>query len=405
MDPSQIFQAAHTGVSTQPKAPHNGGMKSPFETPEIATFRASLRKFVDDEIKPHAQSWDEAGDFPWSLHERAGELGLFGLGIDEQYGGLGFDNAFMRAAAWEELARGAPGGVGASLNARNIMTAPIQSLASETIKQTALPEIVSGRKGGALAITEPSGGSDVANMSTRAKHEGNDWLINGSKTFITGGLKASYFVVGARTGGQGLEGISLFFIESDSPGFSRESVGPKMGWWSSDTATLHFENCRVPSERLMGQEGQGFLAIMENFNFERLGLAASMLGMAKCCLEESIHYAQVRETFGRPLIHHQAIRHKIADMSSKVDAMESYIHQVCWLIEAGEKTVAEIAKLKLFCSRELEYVANEAMQILGGAAYLRGNPVERIYRETKVMSIGGGSQEIMRDLAIKQMGL
>ncbi|MDG2049492.1 MAG: acyl-CoA dehydrogenase family protein [Myxococcota bacterium] len=380
-------------------------MRNPFETPEITTFRSALRRFVEEEIAPHAHAWDEAGDFPWSLHERAGELGLFGLGIDEEYGGLGFENAFMRAVAWEELGRGAPGGVAASLSARNIMTGPIQALACDAIKQEALPEIVSGRKGGALAITEPSGGSDVANMSTVARREGSHWIIDGTKTFITGGLKASYYVVGARTGGHGLKGISLFFVESNAPGFSRESVGPKMGWWSSDTATLHFDHCLVEESRLMGQEGEGFIAIMENFNFERLGLAASMLGMAKCCLEQSIAYAQQRETFGRPLIQHQAIRHKIADMSSKLDAMESYIYQICWLIEAGEKTVADIAKLKLFCSRELEYVANEAMQILGGAAYLRGNPVERIYRETKVMSIGGGSQEIMRDLAVRQMGL
>ncbi len=380
-------------------------MKSPFESDEILAFRQSLAKFIDDEIAPHADEWDEAGDFPWELHEKAGALGVFGIGIDEEYGGLGFDNAFMRAAAWEEFGRRAPGGIWASLASRNIMTAPVQQLGSDEIKRGPLAEIVSGRKGGALAITEPSGGSDVANMTTHARRDGDDWIIDGSKTFITGGMHASYFVVGARTGGSGLEGISLFFVEADFPGFSRNSVGKKMGWWASDTATLHFDACRVPAKNMLGEEGQGFLAIMHNFNFERLGLSASMLGMAKCCLEESIRYAQERETFGRPLIGHQAIRHKIADMSSKVDAMEAYINQVCWLIEDGQRIAGDIAKLKLFCSKEHEYVANEAMQIFGGAAYLRGNPVERIYRETKVMSIGGGSQEIMRDLAMRQMGL
>ncbi|MEM7412093.1 MAG: acyl-CoA dehydrogenase family protein [Myxococcota bacterium] len=380
-------------------------MKSPFESEEILAFRASIAKFIEDEIAPHADAWDEAGEFPWELHAKAGALGLFGIGIDEAYGGLGFDNKFMRAAASEELGRLVPGGILASMIARNIMTGPVQALASEEIKRTALAEIVSGRKGGALAITEPGGGSDVANMATRARRDGDDWILDGSKTFITGGLHASYFVVGARTGGNGLEGISLFFVEADAPGFSRASVGKKMGWWSSDTATLHFDGCRVPGEHLLGAEGQGFLAIMHNFNDERLGLAASMLGMAKLCLDESTRYAQERETFGKPLIRHQAIRHKIADMSSKIDAMESYVSQVCWLMEDGQPTAGDIAKLKLFCSKELEFVANEAMQIFGGAAYLRGNPVERVYRETKVMSIGGGSQEIMRDLAVRQMGL
>ena len=380
-------------------------MQNPFATDETRAFREALVKFIEDEIAPHADTWDEAGGFPWEIHEKAGALGVFGLGIDEAYGGLGYDNAFVRAMIWEELSRGAPGGIGASLGARNIMTGPVQALASEAIKRGPLAEIVSGRKGGALAITEPGGGSDVANMATRAKRDGDTWILDGAKTFITGGLHASYFVVGARTGGAGLDGISLFFVESDAPGFSRTSVGPKMGWWCSDTATLHFDACRVPEENMLGEEGRGFLAIMENFNFERLGLAAGMLGMARRCFDESVAYARERQTFGRPLIQHQAIRHKIADMSSKIDAMQSYVNQVCWSIEQGERVAGDIAKLKLFCSRELEFVANEAMQIFGGAAYLRGNPVERVYREVKVMSIGGGSQEIMRDLAVRQMGL
>ena len=380
-------------------------MKSPFETEEIAAFRATLAKFAAEEIRPHVDAWDEAGEFPWALHEAAGALGVFGLGIDEKYGGLGFDNAFMRAIAWEELARGGSGGVLASLCSRNIMTGPVQQLASEEIKSTALREIVSGRKGGALAITEPSGGSDVASMKTRARRDGDHYVLDGSKTFITGGLFASHYVVGARTGGEGLGGISLFFVDADSPGFSRQSVGPKMGWWASDTATLFFDGCRVPAANRLGEEGKGFLAIMHNFNFERLGMSGAMLGMARVCLEESIHYAGERQTFGQPLLRHQAIRHKIADMSSKIDAMDAYLNQVCWKIENGDKAVAEISKLKLFCSKELEFVANEAMQIFGGAAYLRGNLVERVYRETKVMSIGGGSQEILRDLAVRQMGL
>ena len=178
-----------------------------------------------------------------------------------------------------------------------------------------------------------------------------------------------------------------------------------MGWWCSDQATLYFDKCRVPAENLMGEENRGFIAIMENFNFERLALAAGALGMMKTCLEASVEYARARETFGQPLIRHQVIRHKIADISARVDLIEAYLNQICWQINEGTMPVAEISKLKFSATRALEYCASEAMQIFGGAAYLRGNPIERIYREVKVFAIGGGSEEIMRDLAVRQMGL
>jgi len=382
-------------------------MKNPFENEERNAYRASIAKFVANEINPYADEWDEAGTFPWELHQKAGALGMFGMGIDEKYGGIGRDNddAFMRAWSSIEFGKAAAGGVVASLGSRNIMTGPLQALASEDILNLALEDIVSGRKGGALGITEPGGGSDVANMKTKAHKDGNHYVISGNKTFITGGMNASYFVVGARTGDAGLKGISLFFVEADTPGFTRTSIERKMGWWASDTATLYFDNVRVPAENLLGQENYGFLQIMNNFNYERLGMVGQMVGMCKLCLEESIKYAQERETFGKPMIKHQVIRHKIAEMSAKTDAAEAYLNQICWAINEGEMPVAEISKAKFLTSKTLEFCASEAMQIFGGAAYLRGNPVERIYREVKVMAIGGGSEEIMRDLAVRQMGL
>jgi acyl-CoA dehydrogenase len=380
-------------------------MRNPFDNEERRAFRAALARFVKNEIEPFADAWDEAGTFPWEVHEKACALGLFGFGIDERYGGLGFDDAFMRTASAEELGRGGVGGVIASIGSRSIMVGPLSTLAAEDIKIRALPEILSGRKGGALGITEPSGGSDVANLQTRATRDGDEYVINGSKTFITGGMHAAYFVIAARTGDLGLGGISLFFVEASTPGFSRTAIERKMGWWASDTATLYFDNCRVPVHHLMGEENRGFLAIMNNFNFERLFMCAQMLGMARRCLDESVAYATERRTFGKPLIKHQVIRHKIADMSSRVDAMEALLNQICWCVNEGDMPVAEICKAKFFCSTALEFCANEAMQIFGGAGYLRGNPVERIYRETKVMTIGGGSAEIMRDLAVRQMGL
>ncbi|MEM9107901.1 MAG: acyl-CoA dehydrogenase family protein [Pseudomonadota bacterium] len=380
-------------------------MQNPFETPERLAFRESFSKFVDREIRPYADEWDEAGEVPWDLHGKAASLGMFGFGISEAYGGLGFDDCFMRAAASEELGMCGATGVGAALGARNISTGPIAALGSEELKQRVLPQILSGELGSSLGITEPSGGSDVANLQTTARRDGNEWVLNGSKTFITGGMTSQYFVIGARTGGPGLSGISLFFVEADTAGFTRTALDRKMGWWCSDQATLFFDECRVPADSLMGPEDRGFIAIMNNFNYERMALIAQALGMAKLCLNESIAYARERKTFGKRLVEHQVIAHKIADMSAKIDAIEAYLNQLCWMANEGPMPVAEISKAKFLSTKTLEYCASEAMQIFGGAGYLRGNPVERVYREVKVMAIGGGSEEIMKDLAIRQMGI
>lgn len=378
---------------------------NPFDNDERRAFRDTLRNFMDKEIVPHAFEWDEAGHVPWEVHAKFGALGLWGFGIDEKYGGHGFDDPFMRLDASIEISRCGVGGIGAAIGGRGISLDPIQRLATEEIRAKVLPEIISGRVGSSLAITEPSGGSDVARMKTTAKLDGDHWVLNGSKTFITGGMESDYFVVGARTGGKGLAGISLFFVEANTPGFSRTPLGKKMGWWASNQAALYFDDMRVPVSNLMGQQDYGFLQIVQNFNYERLSLAGIALGMMEAALEDSIAWAQQRETFGKPLIKHQVIRHKIADMSSKIDALRSLLWTLSATIEAGSMPVAELCKAKVFATKSLEFVASEAMQILGGAGYLRGNRVESIYRDVKVIAIGGGSEEIMRDLAVRQMGL
>lgn len=380
-------------------------MKHPFDTDERRAFRKTVRNFVATEIRPYAYEWDEAGQVPWELHEKLGALGVFGFGIDEKYGGLGFDDPYMRADYAVEMAKCGAGGVGAAVGGRGISLDPIQNMACKEIRDRCLKDIVQGRKGSSLGITEPGGGSDVASLKTTAKRDGNHFVLNGSKTFITGGMESDYFVIAARTGGPGLAGISLFFVDSDAPGFSRTALKNKMGWWASNQATLYFDNCRVPAENLMGQEDFGFIAIMNNFNYERLSLIAGALGMMQVCLEDSIEWAKERETFGNPLIKHQVIRHKIADMSAKIDALESWVYRLCWLIDTGDMPVAQLCKAKFFATKALEFCASEAMQILGGAGYLRGNRIENVYREVKVMAIGGGSEEIMRDLAVRQMGL
>ena len=375
-------------------------MRNPFDTEDRKTFREMVSKFLEAEIWPYVDEWDEAGEYPHEINEKVCELGVFGFGIDEKYGGLGFDDQFMRKDVSVEMGRTSAGGLFASVGSRNIMLGPLTELANEEIKLKALPDLMSGKKGGSLGITEPGGGSDVARMKTTARKDGNEWVLNGSKTFITGGMQASYFVIGARTGKEGLGGISLFFVEADTPGFTRSSIDKKMGWWSSDTATLYFDNCRIPADNLMGEENKGFLAIMNNFNYERYMMGAQMLGMAKRCFEECVQYSQERQTFGKNLIEHQVIRHKLADMSAKIDAMDAYLNQVAQLMNDGEMPVAEISKIKFYCSECIESIASEAMQIFGGAGYLRGNAVERIYREVKVMAIGGGSKEIMKDLTV-----
>ena len=266
-----------------------------------------------------------------------------------------------------------------------------------------LPEILAGRKISALAITEPGAGSDVANLQTRARRDGGDYVVNGCKTFITSGMRADYYTVAVRTGGPGKDGISLLVIEREMPGFTRTPL-KKMGWWASDTATLYFDDCRVPVGHLLGEENQGFTLIMRNFNRERLGMAAGCAGYAQVCLDEAVAYARERETFGRKLIEHQVIRHKLVDMAMRINATQAYLESVAWRIGQGENAVADICLLKNQATQTMEFCAREAVQIFGGAGFMRGPKVERIYREVRVNAIGGGAEEIMRDLAARQLG-
>ncbi|MCH2192294.1 MAG: acyl-CoA dehydrogenase family protein [Gammaproteobacteria bacterium] len=379
-------------------------MRNPFETEEHSAFREQVRKFVETEMSPYVDQWEEDGEIPWELHQKVGAMGVFGFGIDEKYGGLGFEDCIMRAIFAEEVNKCGSSGPPAAVGGRSISVGPIAKLAREEIKLAVLPEVLCGNKGSSLAITEPSGGSDVARIKTQAKQDGSDWILNGSKAFITGGMRSDYFVVAARTSGTGLQGISLFLVEGDAVGFDRTLIERKMGWWSSDTASLYFDNVRLPKESLLGHEGTGFLQIVNNFNFERFSMVAGMLGMMKRTFDDAVAWAKERDTFGKPLIQHQVIRHKLADMSAKIDMIQSYLYQLAHIANTGEMPVAEICKAKFAASKALEFCCSEGMQILGGAGYLRGHSIERYYREVKVQAIGGGSEEIMRDLAMTQMG-
>lgn len=378
---------------------------SPFMTPERQAFRDTLAAFFATEVTPHVEEWEAAQAVPWELHQKLGELGVFGFGIPEEYGGLGFDDAFMRCD-YAELAFGCgASGVAAAVGGRMISLGPMVRFAPEAFRQDVLPRIVRGEMNSALAITEPGGGSDVANLSTRAARVAGGWVLNGAKAYITGGMDAQWYVVGARTGGPGLAGISLFLIEAETPGFSRTPLGGKMGWHCSTQAMLHFDDCHVPETALIGPENKGFLAIMNNFNHERLAMVAGSLGMMRVCYRSALDWARERRTFGQRLIEHQVIAHKFAEMSARIDMTEAYLERICWAMNQGLMPAAEIAKAKVQATKALEFVASEGMQIFGGAGYLTGNPVERVWREVKVMAIGGGSEEILRDLAVRQMGL
>ena len=269
--------------------------QSPFYTEDHEAFRDVMRSFVAREIEPYASQWDEAGEFPRELYAKAAAIGLLALGFPEECGGVPADQ-FMKIVASQELARAGAGGISASLMSHTIGSPPIARAARPEIKARVLPEVLSGRKISALAITEPGGGSDVANLRTKARRDGDHYVVNGEKTFITSGMRADYLTVAVRTGGEGAGGVSLLLIEGDTPGLSRTKL-KKMGWWASDTATLHFDDCRVPAENLIGEEGQGFKLIMHNFNSERMGMAASCTAYARVCVEEAIDYARQRHDF------------------------------------------------------------------------------------------------------------
>ncbi|MBL4788869.1 MAG: acyl-CoA dehydrogenase family protein [Kordiimonadaceae bacterium] len=381
-------------------------LANPYLTEDHRAWRDQLRKFFDAEVMPYAADWDEAGEIPDFLWAKAAEMGILGLGYPEEYGGVsdGID-IWHKNILSDELARIGVGGLGASLMVHSIGLPPVVKFGQENVRKLVVPAVISGEKRISLGITEPGAGSDVAQLTTTANRDGDHYVVNGSKTLITGGMKANWVTTAVRTGGAGAGGVSTLLIPTDSEGFSRTAIDKKQGWWASDTATLYFDNVRVPVENLLGQENRGFSVIMHNFNGERLGMSVSMIGAARVCLEEAVNWARERKTFGKRLADHQVIRHKIAEMKMRINATEAYLQVVCAESVRGNENVGDIAMLKVQCSQTMEYCAREAMQVLGGAGYIRGNRVERIYREVRVNAIGGGSEEIMRDLAARQYGL
>ena len=384
----------------------NARLKNEYLMPHHDEWRTQLRRFFEKEIIPYADDWDETGLIPDDLWPKSAEAGILGLDYPEEFGGTseGID-IWHKNILNEELARIAVGGIGASLMVHNIALPPIINFGTQEIQKIVIPPVLSGKKRISLAITEPSGGSDVANLATTATLIDDHYVINGSKTYITGGMNADWFTTAVRTGGEGASGISTILIPSNLDGIVRTALDRKQGWWCSDTATIYFENVRVPKDYLIGEENQGFKVIMVNFNAERMGMSAAMEAASRVCFEDAIIWAQERKTFGKRLADHQVIRHKFAEMKQRINATQSYLNNVSRRIQLGDENAADIALLKVQSSQTMEFCAREAMQILGGVGYIRGNRVERIYREVRVNAIGGGSEEIMRDLAARQYGV
>ncbi|MDM0024555.1 acyl-CoA dehydrogenase family protein [Variovorax saccharolyticus] len=378
-------------------------------TPEHEQFRAGLREFVSREITPFVAEWDEAETFPRELYARAASLGVQGLGYPEAYGGTPADVFFQLIVA-EEFARCGGGGLQASLNSHSIALPPILHAGSEALKQRVIPPVLAGEKIAALAVTEPSGGSDVAALRTTAVRDGDHYVVNGEKTFITSGMRADFITTAVRTDPaiKGAGGISVLLIDGDTPGLTRTAL-KKMGWWSSDTAHLRFDGCRVPAANLVGVENKGFKTFMNNFNTERLFMSALACGFAEVCLKEAVDWTRQRISFGMPLSERQVVRHKLMDMTLRIDAARTLVYDLAYRIEHKladpARLVARVCLAKVQATQAMQFCADQSVQLLGGMGYMRGTQSERIYREVKVMMIGGGSEEVMKDLAARQLGL
>jgi acyl-CoA dehydrogenase len=376
---------------------------------EHEAFRATVRRFVDAEIAPYATAWDEAGTFPRALYRQAAEVGITGIGYPDALGGTPAD-VFYSIAAAEEIARVGCGGVQASLGSHGIALPPIVARGSDELKRRVVPPVLAGDRIAALCITEPGGGSDVAALKTTALRDGDHYVVDGEKTFITSGMRADVLTIAVRTdpSNKGAAGVSLLVIDGDTPGLTRHDL-KKMGWWCSDTAHLHFDQCRVPVTNRVGAEGEGFKAIMHNFNHERLMMAAMACSYGEACAREALAWARERKTFGAPLAERQVIRHKLVDMVARVEAARALVYDLAYRLEHGlaahTDLVARTCMAKVLATQAMQFCADQAVQILGGMGYVRGTKSERLYREAKVMMIGGGSEEIMKDLAARQMGL
>jgi acyl-CoA dehydrogenase len=375
-------------------------MRSSYFTPEHDAFRRTVRRFLEEEVAPHAEEWERERRIPRSIFRRMGDLGFLGILHPERYGGAEAD-IFYAVALLEELPRSLMGGFCAAVSVQQFMAvAHIAKRGSEALKERYLRPSIAGAKVGALAITEPDAGSDVASLRAKAVREGDTYVVSGAKTFITNGAEADFFTLAVRTGRQeeGAAGISLLVVDSASPGVTVARRLDKMGWHASDTAELAFQEVRVPAGNLVGEEGSGFAQIVEAFALERICGAASAVGGADLALEVTKRYLRQRTAFGRPLRKFQALRHRLADLATEVEAARQLTHYAAWLLGRGEQAIREAAMAKLFATEVGKKVADECLQMHGGYGYMEEYPLARLYRDARAGTIAAGTSEIMREI-------
>ncbi|MCU0282361.1 MAG: acyl-CoA dehydrogenase family protein [Candidatus Nanopelagicales bacterium] len=377
----------------------------PFATPERRALRALTRSFVERDVLPHLEDWEQAGELPRSLHERAAAAGLLGVGFPEAVGGSGGDLLDTVVVTEEVLLAGGSGGLVAGLFTHGIALPHIVAAGDPDQVDRFVRPVLAGTAIAALAITEPDGGSDVAALRTRAVRDGDAFVVDGTKTYITSGARADLVTVAVRTGEPGWGGISLLVVPTDAPGFSVVRRLAKMGWHCSDTAELAFAGCRVPVANLVGPLHGGFVQIAQQFVVERLSLAVQAYATAQRCLDLALAWARARSTFGRPLATRQVVRHQLVEMHRQVDVARTYTRAVAVRHAAGEEVMAEAALAKNTAVAAAEHVAYQAVQLFGGMGYLHGVEVERHYRDVRILAIGGGATEVMTELAARRLGL
>jgi acyl-CoA dehydrogenase len=375
-----------------------------FLTDERRALQDATRTFVEREVSPYLQEWEDAGEVPRSLHQVAAKAGILAVGFPEEAGGEGgdlLDSTAMQEAFFEA---GGSSGLAAALFTHGIALPHLVANGSADLIERYARPTLAGELIGSLAVTEPGGGSDVAGIRTTAVRDGDHYVLNGAKTFITSGVRADFVTTAVRTGGPGHAGISLVVVDKGTPGFTVDRSLRKMGWHCSDTAELSYVDVRVPAANLIGEENAGFYQIAEQFVVERIGLAVHAYGIAARSLALTAAYARDRETFGKPLISNQVVRHKLVEMHRLVEVARTYTREVATRHVAGENVIAEACLAKQTAVEACEAVVDQAVQLHGGAGYMHGTEVERHYRDSRILPIGGGATEVLTDLAARLLG-
>ena len=392
-------------MSSGGKIVAEGARRSPYFTEEHEALRDQVRRFVETEIKPHAVQWEKDGFVPRDVLRKMGELGFFGIRYPADYGGSEMDTMATVVLA-EELGRSTFSGVAiTALVHTDMASVHIANAGSQAQKDKYLPDIIAGEKIVAVAVTEPDAGSDVKGIRTTARREGDHYVLNGAKMFITNGVHADLYCVAAKTDPQARpsQSVSIFLVEKGMPGFSVSRALDKHGWRSSDTAELSFVDCKVPAENLLGQEGRGFYAIMSNFQNERTVIGAMAMGEAQAAIDLTLDYVKTRKAFGAPLWEKQAIRQRLAELAGKVEAGRQLVYHAAWLDAQGFDATREVSMAKAYCGELVNEVMYDCLQFHGGMGYMRESAIERMTRDARVQAIGGGATEVMLEEVAKRL--